>query len=128
MPPRESLGDLDQSRWAAGLSGQPEDPWKHQMCLVLQDPATLGFYTFVTTSVTGRRGVGNLLRHFDRMQRTDKDSYPVVRLKPSGFESKHKGVGWVPTPSFVVFGRTPKTSATIPDTSAAADMNDKIPF
>jgi hypothetical protein len=38
MPPRDSLGDMDQSQWPEGLSGAPEDPWHHQMCLVLQDP------------------------------------------------------------------------------------------
>jgi hypothetical protein len=59
------------------------------------------------------------------MLRTDPDSYPVVRLKPSGYE--HKKFGWVDTPSFAIAGRTPKTSTAIPDTSVEADMNDAIP-
>jgi hypothetical protein len=29
MPARDTLGDLDPSRWTEGLSGQPEDPWRH---------------------------------------------------------------------------------------------------
>ena len=78
--------------------------------------------------MTGRNGVGKLLRHYDRMRRNDTNSYPVVRLKPSGYQSKKPGVGWVPTPSFVVFGRTPKNLAALPDTSVAADLNDQIPF
>src|SRR5262249_49600333 len=35
-PSRKQLGDLDQAKWPIGLSGAPEDPWKHQMYLVLQ--------------------------------------------------------------------------------------------
>jgi hypothetical protein len=127
MPPRASLGDLDERNWPEGLSGAPADPWQHQICLVLQEPKTQALYTFVTSSQTGRRAVGNLLRHYDRMQRTDKDSYPVVRLKPSGFNHKDERVGWVHTPSFAVVGRTPKNSAAVPDTSVAADLNDEIP-
>src|SRR5262245_51529301 len=120
MPPRQSLGDLDQSEWPQGLSGAPEDPWRHQICLVLQEPKTQSLYTFVTSSLTGRRACGNLLRHFDRLRRSDANSYPVVRLKPSGFNHKDERVGWVHTPSFVVVGRTPKNSATVPDTGVAA--------
>jgi hypothetical protein len=43
MPPRESLGDTDQSKWEEGLNGKPTDPWQHQMCLVLQQPENAGF-------------------------------------------------------------------------------------
>jgi hypothetical protein len=127
IPPlRDTLGDLDQAKWPKGLSGQPADPWHHQMCLVLQDPRSLALFTFVTSSITGRRSVGNLLRHFDRTRRNDPNSgYPVVRLKPSGYESKK--YGWVHTPSFAVVGRT-KAPSSVPDTSVAADMNDEIPL
>lgn len=128
MPTRESLGDTDARKWPDGLSGQPTDPWQHQICLVLQSPTTQELFTFSTSSQTGRRAVGNLLRHYDRMIRTDANSYPVVRLKPSGFDHRDERVGWVHVPAFAVVGRTPKNSAAIPDTSVAADMNDEIPF
>lgn len=71
MPRREELGDLDQSTWPQGLSGQPSDPWQHQICLVLQHVGTQALYTFSTTSQTGRRAVGNLLSHYNRMARRD---------------------------------------------------------
>jgi hypothetical protein len=128
MPPRHSLGDTDQSQWPEGLSGAPEDPWHHQMCLVLQDPESAALFTFVTSSPTGRRGVGNLLQHFTRLRRSNPGSNPIVRCRPSGFESKKKGVGWVPTPSFDVCGKTTAGSVAPPDTSAAADMSDEIPW
>lgn len=54
MPPRESLGDTDEGPWPEGLSGQPADPWQHQVCLVLQSPVTQELFTFSTTSQTGR--------------------------------------------------------------------------
>jgi hypothetical protein len=126
-PARATLGDLDESKWLEGLSGKPEDPWKHQMCLVLQHTATLELFTFVTTSDTGRRSVGNLLRHYDRMRRAGSDEVPVVRLRVGGFNHRDPRVGWVPTPMFAVVGRTPRDSAAKPDTSIGADLNDAIP-
>jgi hypothetical protein len=128
LRPRGDLGDNDMTQWSTGLDGLPEDPWKLENLLVLQNTKTGALYTFATTSQTGRRAVGNLLRHYNRMRRNDSDGYPVVRLRPSGFQSKKKGVGWVHTPSFVVVGRTAKNSAAPPDTSVAADLNDSIPW
>ena len=128
MPAKgKPAGDLDPNEWPNGLNNQPTDPWQHQICLVLQSPKTQELFTFVTSSQTGRRAVGNLLRHYDRMVRTDKDSYPVVRLKPSGFDHRDERVGWVHVPAFAVVGRTPKNSSSVPDTSPAGDMNDLIP-
>jgi hypothetical protein len=127
MPPRPSLGDLDEAQWPLGLSGQPQDPWQHQMCLVLQNVDSREMFTFSTTSVSGRRAVGNLLRHYDRMQRSGGNELPVVRLKPGGFNHRDDRIGWVPTPVFVAVGRAPRDSADRPDTSTAADLNDAIP-
>lgn len=125
MPPRTSLGDTDETRWPEGLSGQPTDPWQHQICLVLQEPSTEALYTFATSSITGRRAVGNLLRQYDRMRKKDADSYPVVKLRPSGFQHKDDRVGWVHTPSFAVISRAPKNATAVP--TLADDMNDEIP-
>ena len=85
-------------------------------------------YTFATTSLTGRRAVGNLLKHYDRMQKTNAGEVPVVRLKAGGFNHRDDRIGWVPVPVFAVVGRAPRDSAAKPDTSAAADMNDELPF
>jgi hypothetical protein len=128
LPARNTLGDLDPAEWPAGLSGAPEDPWKHQVALVLQHTGTRELFTFVTTSQTGRRAIGNLLRHFDRMRKTNSDEVPVVRLKAGGFNHRDDRIGWVPVPVFAVVGRAPRDAAAKPDTSAGADMNDEIPF
>jgi hypothetical protein len=127
-PPRERLGDLNQAKWPIGLSGAPEDPWRHQACLVLQQTETRELFTFVTASKTGRRAVGSLLRHFDRMKRTNPDELPVVRLRAGGFNHRDARIGWVPTPMFAVVGKAPRNSAVKPDTSIGADLNDEIPY
>jgi hypothetical protein len=128
MPPRDTLGDLDAADWKAGLSGAPEDPWKHHIYLVLQHGETAELLTFVTSSQTGRRAIGNLLRHYDRMRRNNPGELPVIRLKVGGFQHRDDRIGWVPTPVLAVVGRAPGDSAAKPDTSIAADMNDEIPF
>jgi len=90
------------------------------------DPETRAFFTFATTSKTGRSGAGALLQHYNRMRKNDPDSYPIVRLTPSGYNDKR--YGWVNKPVFAIIGRTPKNAAAVPDTSVAADMNDEIPY
>ena len=128
MPPRTDLGDMDQADWPAGLDGKPADPWQHHMYLVLQNTDTAELFTFTTSSATGRRAVGNLLHHYNRMQRTNPDELPVVKLKTGGFNHKDERIGWVPTPVFAVVGRAPRDSAAKPDTSSGGDMSDTIPF
>ena len=127
MPPREELGDLDESRWPIGLSGLPDDPWKHQIYLVLQNVDTKEFFTFVTSSRTGRSAAGTLLRHYERMRKSHPNEFPVVRLQTGGFPHRDERVGWVTTPVFVVRGRAPADSSTRPDTSTRGDLDDEIP-
>ena len=128
MPPRDTLGDLDQTQWKEGLSGSPEDPWQHHMYAVLQNPETDELFTFVTSSVTGRRAIGNLLRHFDRVRKTDASFYPLVRLKVGGFNHRDERIGWVPVPVFAVTGRVPRVDMAKPDPSGTAALNDSLPF
>lgn len=131
MPARGTLSGLDQSKWEMGLDGKPADPWQHHVYLVLQrGDETQEMFTFVTSSVTGRRAIGNLIRHYDRMQKTPAtaDTYPIVRLKIGGFQHRDDRVGWVKTPVIAIVGRAPKASAAKPDSSQQADMSDQIPF
>jgi hypothetical protein len=64
----------------------------------------------------------------ERLRRADANLYPVVRLKPGGFQHKDSRVGWVAVPSFVVVGKASKDTAVKPDTTLAGEMNDEIPF
>ena len=133
LPACSTLGDTDETQWEPGLSGQAEDPWKHQILLPLQNTATKEFSTFGTTNQTGRRSIGGLLKHFDGMQKTNPAEVPVVRLAASGFNHRDERVGWVPVPQFRIIGRASRDDAARPelpppDTSAGGDMDDKIPF
>jgi hypothetical protein len=129
LPPRESLGDLDQAEWKIGLSGLPEDPWKHRLLLVFQRVDNGELFTFVTGSKVGRRACGNLLRHFNREQKTDagRDTYPLVRLGHGGFEHRDPRVGWVKTPFFRCVGRVARAKTIAADASIENDMSDEIP-
>jgi len=128
MPPRDTLGDDDQSTWSNGLNGLPEDPWRHQVYVVLQNVESGELYTYIASSQTARRSVGHLLRHYDRMRRTHPDEYPIVRLKAGGFQHRDERVGWVATPAFAAVGRRPKDGTAQPDTSRATDFEDAVPF
>ena len=127
MPPRESLGDTDPAEWEEGLSGQPADPWQHHVYLVLQRVDTGEVFTFVTSSVTGRRAIGMLLKHYDRMQKQQPGHYPLVRLKVGGFQHRDDRVGWVKTPVIAAIGRVPGIDAAKPE-SKSGEFNDKLPF
>ena len=129
MPRRESLGDNDPSLWPLGLDGQPQDVWQHTIFLPLQKgDGSAELFTFSTSSRTGRRAVGNLLRHYDRLRRTHPDDYPIVKLKAGGFTHRDERIGWVAVPAFAVCGRAPRDSVAQPDSSLEADLNDKIPL
>jgi hypothetical protein len=128
LPPRESLDELDEREWPPGLNELPEDPWKHFQNLVLERVDTKEMFTFSTTSKTGRRAVGSLCKHYDRLQLAHPGDVPIVRLRPGGFNHKDPRIGWVPTPTFCVVGHAPRNSAATPDTSPGGDMNDEIPI
>jgi hypothetical protein len=96
---------------------------------LLQNTETQELFTFVTSSKTGRRAVGNLLRHYDRTRKTDADHYPLVQLKVGGFNHPDQRVGWVATPVFAVVGRIPRADAAKPETLVRHDeFSDEIPY
>jgi hypothetical protein len=127
-PDRESLGDLDEAEWEEGLSGRAVDPWQFQVLLPLQDTQSGELLIFGTSSITGRRACDNLISLCGRMQRSEPDFYPVVRLDVSGFQHRDERVGWVKTPAFTRVGKAPKSDVSAAITSAADDMSDEIPF
>jgi hypothetical protein len=127
MPARESLGNTDEAKWEIGLDGKPADPWQHHQYLVLQDAESKELFTFVTGSVTGRRAVGTLLRHYNRMRQGKEEAYPLVKLKVGGFQHRDDRVGWVKVPVIAVVGRVPKEGAIKPENSNA-EFQDSIPF
>ena len=122
---REELGDLDQDLWEKDLGGKPADPWQHQIRLPLlaKDGELL---IFQTTSVTGRRAVGNLLNHCNRMAKKEPGFYPVVQLKTGGFQHRDTRVGWVRHPCRDR-RQGAERNAEAGKVSMADDMDDEIP-
>jgi hypothetical protein len=127
-PPREELGDQDEAQWELGLSGKPTDPWQFQVLVPMSDTKNGELYIFGTTSITGRRECDKLISACARMQKTEPDFYPVIKLDVSGFEHRDSRIGWVKTPSFTRIGRAPKSDTSAAQTSLADNMSDAIPF
>jgi hypothetical protein len=127
-PDRETLGDLDQNEWEEGLSGKPADPWQFQLLVPLQNVEMGELFVFNTSSITGRRAVDSLIAACGRMQQTEPDDYPVIKLRIGGFQHRDDRIGWIKTPAFERCGKAPKANTTMADTSAAADLSDEIPF
>jgi hypothetical protein len=115
MPPREEMGNLDQSTWEIGLDGKPADPWLHQVDLVLQNQETAEMFHFAARSKTARRAVGVLLRHYDRITRAYPGDLPLVNLKVGGYQHSEKRVGWVKTPVLAVIGHIAGDAAMTPE-------------
>jgi hypothetical protein len=61
-PSRSELGDNDPAKWKKGLNGQPQDPWAEVAELALVSDDTGLPAVFSTTTNTGRRAVGQLVR------------------------------------------------------------------
>jgi hypothetical protein len=127
-PPRESLGNTDESQWEEGLNGKPADPYQHQVLIPLLNPKTDELLIFNTTSVTGRREAGNLIRHCERMRKKEPDVYPVIRLKVGGYNHRDERVGWVKTPKFAVVGSAPKDNTAAATAAIDKDLDDEVPF
>src|SRR5262245_26164785 len=126
MPSRNELGDLDESKWPEGLDGRRSDPWLHQISIVLQRLDTGELFTFSTTTNTGRRACGTLLRHYDRIRREGQGALPIVRLTSGQFKHRDSRIGQVSVPVFQVVGKTSQDRVAKPTPAEALD--DEIPF
>jgi hypothetical protein len=124
-PSRESLGDTDEAAWPEGLNGKPEDPWKYQICVVLQDSETDELLTFATVSPTGRNAVNRLLHHCQRVAKLHPGSLTLVRLRVGSYVSK-RGIK-VAVPNFVGCGHTSADNAS-KSGNGEDDLNDEIGF
>ena len=129
MKCREELPDQDPANWEPGLDGKPRDPWIKQLFLILQHVESGELFTWIASNATSLRAVGNLLRHYNRVRKTDADYYPLVNLKVGGFQHSDQRIGWVPTPVFQIVGRMPRADAASPEklAASAAPFNDEIP-
>jgi hypothetical protein len=127
MPSQDELPDRDQATWKGGLSGLPEDPWRHQMALPIMNAATQELLVFTVLNDTGRRAVGRLLQHFERMLRLTPNELPIIRLTVGGFNHRDPRVGWVSTPQLAIVGRIKRDTVAKTASLPADEFNGSIP-
>jgi hypothetical protein len=122
LPARQELGDLDEAEWPIGFNDVAEDPWRHEVSIVLQRQDTGELATFSTMSKTGRRAISTLLQHYRRSQKMAPGSLPTVKLKSGSY--KHERFGEVAIPILTVCGRVSANGA-----AKSNDIgSDEIPF
>ena len=107
MPVRSELGDVDETKWPEGLDGRRSDPWLHQISIVLQRLDTGELFTFSTTTSTGRRACGTLLRHYDRLRRDG--ALPIVVSHPANSNTATAESAWSRCQCSVLLARPAKT-------------------
>jgi hypothetical protein len=121
-PYRDELGHLDREEWAAGLDGQPADPFKDTRYLLLTDPKTGQQYTFITDSVGGRIAIADLKKQIANVRAAHPGALPVVSctsvMMPTKFGDK-------PRPDFKIIDW--KSQSEKP-AARNADRADDIPF
>jgi hypothetical protein len=80
-PPRETLGDNDESLWPVGLSGKREDPWVFTMYAPLKSLDDETVYTYATSSDGGTQAVYRLSERYAWLGRKHPGQYPIIELR-----------------------------------------------
>jgi hypothetical protein len=129
LPPRDTIGDTDESKWEIGLSGKAEDPWRHQLVILLQKIGADELYSFIATNPTSRGAVTDLINHCQRRKRSGKNDYPIVKLGTRSFPRREPPKVKVWCPHFTIVGHQPKDAVIDPsNASLSADLNDAVNF
>jgi hypothetical protein len=101
-PDRETLGDLDRSKWAMGFNNQPKDPWVRQYLVPFESLETGEIVAFRASSFGGRRAVAELVSLCAFKSKRGEPSLPTVKLEKSSFQSKNYGK--IQQPQFTIMG------------------------
>jgi hypothetical protein len=127
-PPRENLGDNDESAWEAGLDGKPKNPWSLQDLLPLENFENGEIIIFTTSSTGGGIAVAELCQAYVRHAQRASRALPLVKLSVADMPTKLYGD--VPRPHFEISGWDEATAGGIEviTPNAASELNDEIPF
>jgi hypothetical protein len=106
-PPRDALGDLDQSSWELNDKGEPKDCWQFTHYLGLWDIEANKLYTYTTSSRGGFSAIGVLCRIYANGRKKYPDSFPVVALETGAYA--HKEFNRVKTPALTAVRWAPKS-------------------
>ena len=132
-PVREELDDLDKSLWPDGIDGKPADPWTLQYMLPFENVSNGEIVIFATSSVGGRRAVGDLCLTYGRRAKKGYRGHPIVTLAAGQMPSKKYGK--VPAPVFKIIGWddaadnvTDGTLEEPPPVTSENEFDDEIQF
>ena len=95
LPPRHTLGDLDQSLWEADDDGKPRDPWQETNILELANAEKQRFI-YSTWSKGGLNAVKRLTASYSQLRKQKPDLLPVIELKSSFYMHSKYGKTYVP--------------------------------
>jgi hypothetical protein len=132
VPPREQLGDQDESKWETEPNGARRDPWAKTVYLALRELSSDEIICFTSSSDGGRKAVLKLADRYDRFRHRFKAKMPVVCLESESYQ--HKTYGKILKPKFRVvdWAFWDDETAANPDGALqlqhAAEMDDEIPF
>jgi hypothetical protein len=132
VPPREELGDLDESKWETEPNGARRDPYARTCYLAMRDLSNDEIVCFTSSSDGGRKAVARLAERYDRLRRRHKAKMPVVVLETESYQHKLYGKILKPRFNVVDWAYWDNETAADPDGALqaqnAAEMNDEIPF
>jgi hypothetical protein len=132
VPPRETLGDLDETQWETEANGARRDPWSKTTYLAMRDMATDEIICFTSSSDGGRKAVAKLADRFDRQRHKHKAKMPVVTLEAESYQHPTYGKIWKPGFKIVDWAYWDDETAADPDAALRlqqdAEMQDSIPF
>jgi hypothetical protein len=81
-----------------------EDGWAEQAKIGLRDVETGETYLYKTTSKSGRRALGQLLKDFSKLHRMHPGETPVVEISGQSYTPKDKKLGKKFAPIFKIVG------------------------
>jgi len=101
LPPRDTLDNTpDESLWEKDEEGNPVNPWLLSNDLVMYDPQTGQFYTFVTTTRGGLGAIGELSKEYAHHIRQHPGELPSVLLKGGSYLHRKRSRGRIHYPIF----------------------------
>jgi hypothetical protein len=129
VPPRDTLGDLDDTKWPLGLSGEPEDPWKEQFVIPLRRHDAGGeLFFYIARGTVAMNSVRALLRSWRWHPNRQAGLDPVIRIENGTYPSKRFG-GRKPKPILTIINWVTETGAPPPPPPPiGVAMRDEIPF
>jgi hypothetical protein len=132
VPARETLGDLDKTKWETEPNGARRDPWAKTCYLALRDVSNDEIICFTSSSDGGRKAVAKLADRYDRLRHKHKAKMPVVTLGSESYQ--HGTYGKILKPTFRIVEWVYWDDETAADPDGAlqlqhtAELSDEIPF